>query len=513
MAAIDSKRKKVSFGVKLLISNLIVVSIIIAIVSISLTQFNMVMDKILDVRSQAESMIRLQMAVNSSRMFGLESALIANTGGAPPDPLELKKQIEQTKKSLDGIISDAADSSESNIKLQTLDEKVTAYFDSATGTYDLLALGEVLDASDHETIKITPIFTEASNLTNAAFESSMAALTNTVNDQSKAIKKILYIVGGIALILIIIGMIWLYQAAQSDIYKPVKALVNRLSETSFRIKDTSGNVSEHSQSFAEGASKQAASLEETSATMEEMANLSSQNADRADQSSQVMSDTSNVVQQANISMSALIKSMGEISKASDDTAKVIKTIDEIAFQTNLLALNAAVEAARAGEAGAGFAVVADEVRNLAMRAADSAKETAILIEGTVKSVKDGSSLVNKTNEAFVEVAESVEKSRTLSVEITESSKQEASGISQVNNAITDIDQVNQSNTAKAEELNSAAIELDDQAVQLNEIVTELSSMVGGKMETSKQVYATKEEGLIQKIKQLKLPGPVSWNKQ
>ena len=103
-------------------------------------------------------------------------------------------------------------------------------------------------------------------------------------------------------------------------------------------------------------------------------------------------------------MDKLTTSMGEISKASEETSKIIKTIDEIAFQTNLLALNAAVEAARAGEAGAGFAVVADEVRNLAMRAAEAAKNTANLIEGTVKKVKDGSELVGQTEKEFREVA-------------------------------------------------------------------------------------------------------------
>ncbi len=166
----------------------------------------------------------------------------------------------------------------------------------------------------------------------------------------------------------------------------------------------SGQVSSASQQLAAGSSEQAASIEETSSSLEEMSSMTSQNADNAGCADNLMKEVNQVVGQANASMTELTTSMAHISQASEETSKIIKTIDEIAFQTNLLALNAAVEAARAGEAGAGFAVVADEVRNLAMRAADAAKNTADLIEGTVKKVSDGSDLVTKTNDAFTLVA-------------------------------------------------------------------------------------------------------------
>ncbi len=152
--------------------------------------------------------------------------------------------------------------------------------------------------------------------------------------------------------------------------------------------------------------------------------------------------------------SPLLPIMGEISTASEETQKIVKTIDEIAFQTNLLALNAAVEAARAGEAGAGFAVVADEVRNLAMRAADAAKSTAGLIEGTVKKIKDGVDLVGTTNEDFSKVAESSSKVGELLVEIAAASKEQSLGIEQINTAVTEMDKVTQQNAAGSEELRS-----------------------------------------------------------
>ena len=137
--------------------------------------------------------------------------------------------------------------------------------------------------------------------------------------------------------------------------------------------------------MAEGASEQAASLEETSSSLEEMSSVTNQNAAHAQEADVLMKESNRVVNQANDSMVELTVSMDEILKAGEETQKIIKTIDEIAFQTNLLALNAAVEAARAGEAGAGFAVVADEVRSLAIRAADAAKNTANLIEGTAEN--------------------------------------------------------------------------------------------------------------------------------
>jgi len=171
--------------------------------------------------------------------------------------------------------------------------------------------------------------------------------------------------------------------------------------------------------------------------------------------------------------------MDEISKASDETSKIIKTIDEIAFQTNLLALNAAVEAARAGEAGAGFAVVADEVRNLAMRAADAAKNTAELIEGTVKKVGDGTNLVNTTNEAFGKVAVSASKVGELVAEIASASNEQSQGISQVNTAVTEMDKVVQQNAANAEESASASEEMNAQAEQMKSMVNELGELVGG----------------------------------
>jgi len=193
----------------------------------------------------------------------------------------------------------------------------------------------------------------------------------------------------------------------------------------------------------------------------------------------LMAEAGKVVGEANDAMGRLTGSMQTITQASEETQKIIKTIDEIAFQTNLLALNAAVEAARAGEAGAGFAVVADEVRNLAKRSADAAKNTANLIEGTVKRGKDGSELVAKTNAAFQRVAGSSAKAADLVAEISAASSEQAQGIGQINTAVTELDKVTQQNAANAEESASAAEEMSAQAETMKAMVEELQSMVGG----------------------------------
>jgi len=172
--------------------------------------------------------------------------------------------------------------------------------------------------------------------------------------------------------------------------------------------------------------------------------------------------------------------MEDISKASDETSKIIKTIDEIAFQTNLLALNAAVEAARAGEAGAGFAVVANEVRNLAMRAAEAAKSTSGLIEGTVKKVREGSELVERTNTAFAEVSKSAARVAGLVSEIAAASGEQAQGIGQINKAVSEMERVTQQSAANAEESAAAGEELTAQAGQLKRYVADLDSLIGGK---------------------------------
>ena len=265
----------------------------------------------------------------------------------------------------------------------------------------------------------------------------------------------------------------------NGINKALNRIIEGLTEGSEQVASASGQVSSASQSLAEGASEQAASVEETSSSLEEISSMTKQNAENAGLADSLMKEANQVVGQANESMGELTESMQDISKANEDTYKIIKNIDEIAFQTNLLALNAAVEAARAGEAGAGFAVVANEVKNLAMRSAEAAKNTAVMIEGAVDKTKAGSGIVAKTDEAFKKVAESAKKVGELLSEISAASNEQAQGIEQVNIAVNEVDRVTQQNAANAEESASASEEMNAQAEQMKNMVGDLMAMVGG----------------------------------
>ena len=309
-------------------------------------------------------------------------------------------------------------------------------------------------------------------------KSLAAEAKESVSEYQTTAKNVEYLIIIVVVLATILGLVIGFFTANS-IAKPITVITAGMSEGASQVASASSQVSSSSQSMAEGSSEQAASIEETSSSMEEMSSMTKKNAENAGHADTLMKEANQVVKTANASMEKLTHSMADISKASEETSKIIKTIDEIAFQTNLLALNAAVEAARAGEAGAGFAVVADEVRNLAMRAAAAAKDTAQLIEGTVKEVSQGSELVSKTNEAFKQVAESAGKVGELVAEISEASKEQSNGIEQVNLAITEMDKVVQQNAANAEESASASEEMSAQAEQLRDYVGDLVALVTG----------------------------------
>jgi methyl-accepting chemotaxis protein len=276
--------------------------------------------------------------------------------------------------------------------------------------------------------------------------------------------------------------------------RQLTAISSTLSGGADQTASASSQVSASSQSLAQGASEQAASLEETSSALEEMSSMTKKNADTAQQAAALAADARQAADRGASSMQKMSGAIADIEKSAQETAKIIKVIDEIAFQTNLLALNAAVEAARAGEAGKGFAVVAEEVRNLAMRSAEAAKNTSSLIEQSVGNAKAGVSIADEVGKSLGEIVDCNTKVNGLIAEIAAASKEQATGVEQVNMSVSQMDKVTQQNAANAEESAAASEELSSQAEQLRLCVSDLLTLVGAtsaatRTEPTTPVYA------------------------
>jgi methyl-accepting chemotaxis protein len=274
-----------------------------------------------------------------------------------------------------------------------------------------------------------------------------------------------------------------YARMKENINQVVKSLDDAMSQVGdavSQVSGASGEISQGAQALAEGANEQASSLEEVSSSLEETSSMTKQNADNSIQARNLVVETNTSISDASEAMRRMAEAIRQIKTSSDNTAKILKTIDDIAFQTNLLALNAAVEAARAGEAGKGFAVVAEEVRNLAMRSAEAAKNTADMIEESVRNAESGVKITEDVAKALDKAVERSSKVNDLVAEIAAASNEQAQGVEQINAAVAQMNQVTQQNAANSEESASAAEELSSQAAELSNMVASfvLSSSAG-----------------------------------
>jgi len=291
------------------------------------------------------------------------------------------------------------------------------------------------------------------------------------------------------------------------ITKPVNRIVAGLTEGAQQTTAASTQVSAASQSLAEGSAEQAAAVEETAASVEEISAMVKQNAKNAQNANEMAKNNASNASEAKgladsasdysvkgqAAMGNLSEVIDNIKTSSEETAAIIKTINEIAFQTNLLALNAAVEAARAGEAGKGFAVVAEEVRNLAQRSAEASGDTSRLLEESQKYAANGVAASKEVSDTLKEIGDVVQKASTniaevaaasdeqsrVTDEIARASDEQAEGISQINTGVAQMDTVTQSNAANAEETASASEELSAQAEELFGQVNQLKALVNG----------------------------------
>ncbi len=282
-------------------------------------------------------------------------------------------------------------------------------------------------------------------------------------------------VGAIAVVIFVVLTFFLIRSTVTSLH----VIIGRLRHGGEQVSSSSNEIAQTSQSMAEGASEQASSLEETSASLEELSSMTKQNATNAGQANLKSDEAKKDASQGQQVMGRMSEAIHEIKQSSDETAKIIKTIDDIAFQTNLLALNAAVEAARAGEAGKGFAVVAEEVRNLAQRSAEAAKNTSAMIEGAQKQADNGVQVSDEVAQIFDKILNNIEKVAQLNAEVSSASNEQAQGLEQINLAVSQMDKVTQSNAASAEEASAASEEMHSQSRELGLLVSELLALVGG----------------------------------
>jgi hypothetical protein len=272
------------------------------------------------------------------------------------------------------------------------------------------------------------------------------------------------------------GLIFL---ASRSTARTVRRVGQQLSQQGGQMQAATGGLAETSHAVANSASEQAAALADTSRSLTDMAALTQQSADNAEKVTALSRQSRQAAEAGAGEMRQLATAMQDIQVAGKDIAKVIKTIDQIAFQTNILALNAAVEAARAGEAGQGFAVVADEVRSLAQRSASAAKDTAVMIEGAIGKTALGVGISERAAQSLRQIVEHVRKVDELATAAATAAKEQSLGIQQLTETVSQLDQGTQSNAAQAEEGASAAQELSAQAESLEEAVAELMSLVEG----------------------------------
>ena len=262
---------------------------------------------------------------------------------------------------------------------------------------------------------------------------------------------------------------------------PLNDIIISLNNSSLQVTSSSQQLASSSHKLAGCAAEQAATLEETTANIEEISSNTRHNAESA-REAQILSEKANKsVNEGSTAMGSMNEVIERVQTSANETANIIKVIDEIAFQTNLLALNAAVEAARAGEAGKGFAVVAEEVRNLAMRSAEAARNSSGLIEESVNSSKDSADITARVGESFKSIVGQISKTNELVGEIASSSLEQAKGVEQITKAISQLDQVTQHNAANADSCSSESSVLNQQSGEMNSIVNKLTALVGGKV--------------------------------
>jgi methyl-accepting chemotaxis protein len=386
---------------------------------------------------------------NTAGLLG-EIGAIANSAGLDQDAIiAIRKQVSELDSQRDqvfnGMSKDAASREATRSKAE--------------------ALGATTD-------KLRQFLTQLSDKASEAMNGRLTATTQATHRQriGNLIMATLIVLAGSAVVVFVI---------RRSIVGPIGQAVASVDECTDSVKTVAQTIRESGSRLAEGSSSQAASLQETSATLEQIASMADQNAKHSAVAKDQVSAVRNVAENSINDVGSLRDAMGDIKQASNNIAKIVKTIDEIAFQTNILALNAAVEAARAGEAGAGFAIVAEEVRNLAQRSATAARETAQLIDDSIAKSDRGVQISQKVGEGLEHIGAKIREMDSLVAEIAKASLEQSTGVSQVNQTVTRLNQSTQATAAAAEESSATVEELAAQVQALNSITSQLKCTIHG----------------------------------
>lgn len=372
--------------------------------------------------------------------------------------------------------------------------KITSVYENLLASQqvvvDRLLVGKNNEANEHFLGNTCVAYDSAIKELKEAQMVARKASTDSFHAERESAVRKSFTNGGICLFVVVILVIFGWRL-KSRITTELQSIANQLTRMAEQTDEASTQVASSSHTLAEGASEQAASLEETSASLEEMSSMTKRNAEYAGRAKVLANQTRLAADAGTSDMTAMTRAMDEIKGASNNIAVIIKTIDEIAFQTNILALNAAVEAARAGEAGKGFAVVAEEVRRLAQRSAQAARETGTKIEDAITKSRQGAELSVKVAGRLDEIVNKARQVDELIAEIASASREQSTGIGEVNGALTQMDKVTQGNAVSAEESAAAAEELHAQSAEMKEAVEQLHKLVGGSVSRTVKPSACK----------------------